>query len=345
MPNTPSGRPVRISDIAQAVGVSQMTVSLALRNSPRISEARKRQIHEAAQRMGYQPNAMASMLAHYRHGRVEKPVQAAIAWLNLWPEPEKLRGHKEFDRYWLGAKATAEKFGYHLDEIVLEKGMKPEDMERILTARGIGGVLLAPVQYAPDWGGFHWERFSVLRFGRAMPEPEAHVVTADQVANTILAFEQIRARGYERIGLAGGNLWQRGRLFSAGFLQAQSELPARLRLPPFTVDPLHPDASLPALARWLKREKPDAILSEHPNMPDLLKKCGLRVPEDIGLATTTVLDGHVDAGIYQNPEEIGRVAVMMLLSMMHDSERGIPAIHHEMLVKGKWVDGTSLPQR
>ena len=239
-------RPVRICDVARALGVSQVTVSLALRDNPRISEARRRQIHETAQRMGYRPNAMASMLAYYRHGRTEKTVHAAIGWLNLYLQPETLRkNHREFDQYWLGASATAEKFGYHLDEIVLG-GQKPKALERVLTARGIAGILLAPVIYAPDWGDFHWDHFSVVRLGRSMPEPKAHVVTADQVANTILAFREIRARGYERIGLAaGGTVWTQGRLFSAGFLQAQSELPPALRLPPFTLDASNPMPASP----------------------------------------------------------------------------------------------------
>ena len=99
------------------------------------------------------------------------------------------------------------------------------------------------------------------------------------------------------------------------------------------------------MTRWLKREKPDAILSEHPRMYDLLTKCGLRVPEDIGLATTTVLDGNADAGIDQHPEEIGRVAVLQLLSLIHDNDCGIPRIPREILVQGTWVDGLTLPLR
>jgi hypothetical protein len=35
----------------------------------------------------------------------------------------------------------------------------------------------------------------------------------------------------------------------------------------------------------------------------------------------------------------------MLISQIHDYDRGIPLIPRELLVEGKWVDGSSLPRR
>ncbi len=53
----------------------------------------------------------------------------------------------------------------------------------------------------------------------------------------------------------------------------------------------------------------------------------------------------VDAGIDQNPEEIGRVTTLAAISLIHDSDLGIPEFIREILVRGKWVDGKSLPFR
>jgi LacI family transcriptional regulator len=77
----------------------------------------------------------------------------------------------------------------------------------------------------------------------------------------------------------------------------------------------------------------------------MLHDCGVRVPEDTGLASLNVLDSQIDAGINQNAEEIGRVAVLTLISLIQDNDRGIPPIPREILIKGRWVDGSSLPQR
>jgi DNA-binding LacI/PurR family transcriptional regulator len=59
----------------------------------------------------------------------------------------------------------------------------------------------------------------------------------------------------------------------------------------------------------------------------------------------SVVGGNADAGIYQNSEEIGRAAVLLLISMIQDNDRGIPALHREILVPGGWVDGGSMPGR
>ena len=99
------------------------------------------------------------------------------------------------------------------------------------------------------------------------------------------------------------------------------------------------------LSTWLKRVRPDAILTDIPEVRQWLSNVGYRVPEDIGLATLTVLDGNADAGIDQNSLEIGRAAVQMLISLIHHNERGLPAICRELLIEGKWVDGSTLPSR
>lgn len=53
-------------DIAREVGVAPSTVQRALSGAPGVSEAKRQQIREAARRMGYQRNAMATMLKSRR---------------------------------------------------------------------------------------------------------------------------------------------------------------------------------------------------------------------------------------------------------------------------------------
>jgi LacI family transcriptional regulator len=99
------------------------------------------------------------------------------------------------------------------------------------------------------------------------------------------------------------------------------------------------------LTAWLKQEKPDAVLTDICELPEYLAAAGYLVPQDIGHAALSVLDGHADAGIDQNSREIGRAAVQTLISLINHNERGIPAIPREVLVAGRWVDGATLPQR
>ncbi len=94
-----------------------------------------------------------------------------------------------------------------------------------------------------------------------------------------------------------------------------------------------------------KKARPDAILTDHPQIPQMLAKAGRNVPEDIGLAATTVRDTPIDAGIDQNPEEIGRVATLVVISLIHENDQGIQSTPREILVHGKWRNGESLPAR
>src|SRR5437867_4282751 len=107
----PDSSQVTLKKIADAVGVSAMTVSLALRNDPRIRAPRRLLIQDTARRMGYRPNAMAKALVHQRWHASDHPISAELAWINCWQEPKRLRSYREFDLCWRGATQAAEKCG------------------------------------------------------------------------------------------------------------------------------------------------------------------------------------------------------------------------------------------
>jgi DNA-binding LacI/PurR family transcriptional regulator len=338
---------VTLRDIARALGISHTTVALALNDHPKIPEMHRKEIRAMAQQMGYNPTPAALALSQFKKTSTVTPVRAALAWLNFWPEPKKLRSYEEFNAYWRGAAAAAERFGYNLEEFVGNDCLPISRLEKILLARGINGILLPPVggkSTPPNLSDIHWEHFSAIRLGRSLPHPKVNVVTSDQVANAIMAFNEIRVRGYDRIGFVASQAREWGGLFEAGFLMAQQSLEERMRLPIFTVGS-DPNTTVKEFGCWLKREKPDAVFTDVPATPDMLKKCGYRVPEDIGLAVTSILDAGADAGVYQNPEEIGHCAVLATLSLINANVRGVPPIVRQILVSGTWVDGSTLPNR
>jgi DNA-binding LacI/PurR family transcriptional regulator len=262
-------------------------------------------------------------------------------------KPEELRSYKEFDLYWKGASECAAKFGYRLEEFRLDPQMTPRRLHQILQARGIRGILLpphGPVQ--PAWQDFPWGEYTVARFGRSLKFPPAHLVTADQLTNTFIAVSKMRERGYRRIGLITfeTDLDPRGPHFTAGFLSARELLHDTDSLPIFRIEEPR-TADLPQRFRaWMEEERPDALLSTV-EQKILLRDAGYRVPEDIPVAVTSVLDGGADSGMDQHPEEIGRVGFLLLNSLINDGQRGIPKIFRQTLVEGTWVDGTSLPDR
>ncbi len=337
-------------DVALALGLSQATVSMALRNDPRITPLRCMEIQKAAEALGYRPNPNATMLAHFKKNSSVVPVHSVLAWINAWLEPGGLRKWHDFDLYWQGATRAAEKFGYRLEEFRVNEQISLRCLQRTLLARNIRGILIPPHGNAGafwsriDWSGFDWGEFSVVRFGHTIELP-VHCVTSDQTANAMLVFNKIRERGYTRVAFVGRKT--QARLFGAGFLWANSQLSNPPPLPLLLFPEHRPAGQMQsALASWLKKVKPDAILSDVLELPEMLKKAGYRLPEDIGLAATTTLEyakTAIDAGLEQNSEEVGRVAVLVVLSLISDNARGLPSIPRQTLVEGRWVDGLSLP--
>lgn len=68
---------VSIKDIAREIGVSETTVSMALRDHPRISVERRRQIKDLAKRLNYRPNAVARAM------RMQKSQSIGLLIVNL----------------------------------------------------------------------------------------------------------------------------------------------------------------------------------------------------------------------------------------------------------------------
>jgi DNA-binding LacI/PurR family transcriptional regulator len=342
---------VTIYDIAAKAGVSHATVALALRNHHRISEKRREQIHRLAREMGYAPDPLLSALASYRSHIQPVKLQNAIAWINHWEQPEKLRrAHREFDSYWHGAEKAAKHFGYRLDEIRWEAEFTAKRFEQILLTRGIRGVLIPPHPAVPDWGDFDWNKFSVIRFGLSVPSPDSHLVTSDQLRAVLMAVRQISELGYQRIGLVipedqdrrlGGN-------FIGGFAAAQQFYKLAVLPPLLTEEHLYFGEQAPKgsqlFLRWLKKNKPDAVLTSVSSVPEMIRSLGCRIPKDIAVAGTSI-DVPVDAGIDQHSEAIGRMAVEMLVSQINLNERGEPADPARILIESRWRDGTSLPPR
>ena len=325
--------------------MAQSTVSMALRGHPSITGRTREQVLEAAAAMGYRPNPTGTALAHFRQTSTVAPVQASLAWINGWSDPAKLRSYREFDLYWQGAAQEAEELGYRLDEFVVGADLPLPKLERILRTRNVRGLLVPPGPMPPGWEDFDWERFSVVRLSH-LPDPGEFApcaVVGDQTSNTLVAVRNIFRKGYRRIGFAGNSDSRRG--FAAGFLWGQQEILENLRVPPLIMASDDPVEWEKHFREWFASHRPDAVLTDIPEVPAALSRLGMRVPEDVGVSALGFLDCPVTAGIDQNSREIGRSAVQMLHALIKDGALGLPRIHRELLVKGTWVDGDSLPER
>jgi LacI family transcriptional regulator len=347
MESQPTFRRIGVCEIAKQMGLSHATVSMALRNSVRISASTREKVQRHARDVGYRPDPMLKTLVHYRHSKATGVMKGAVAWINAWPAPDRLRSYREFDGYWKGAKAEAEKSGYGLEEFRMGPECSPTRLHRTLEARGIRGIMLPPHAEQPDWEDFPWKDYAVVRIGRSLKFPVTHLTASDQMGNAMLACASMRDRGYRRVGFVTGRfeLVPHGHLFGVGWLAAQAMVPEEERVPAFTFM-VHPvEKRTEFFRRWLDDYRPDAILSDVPEIFDLLKQADKKVPQDLGLAMTSVLDGGADSGIDQHAEEIGRTAFLMLNSLISEGAKGELEVLRQLVVEGEWVDGTSLPRK
>jgi len=341
---------VTLNDIAAKVGVTKTAVSMALRNSPRISAERRQEIQRAAAAMGYAPDPFLSGLARYRRMKDSSNSQGVIAWMNHWGKPERLRSFREFEFYWRGASKAAKRLGYRLQEFRWPLDGSAKFIEQKLLMDGVLGLLIPPHPPEVDWGDFDWSKFSLMRFGMSVHRVDSNLVTADHQRAMVLAIKSIHDYGYRRIGLVYNQVHDRsmGGNHYGGFLWAHKLLEIQHMIPPVDSETKTPQLAASTrrnLSAWMKKFHPDAVLTTAPEAPVILRELGYRIPRDVAVASTSPYDISVDAGIDQCPNAIGQIAAEMLIKQISLNERGEPVDPCRILVESRWQDGKSLPPR
>lgn len=333
---------VTIRDIAAKAGVHFSSVSLALRNSPKVSPALCKKVQAIARKLGYVPDPVLHALNVYRQSRRPARFQSTIAWINNWPVKDELRRIRSFADYFTGASERARQLGYQLEDFWMHSpGMSPAAAVSILRARGIRGLLIAPQPFAHTTLDLDVTDFSALAFGYSLQPARLHVVTNHQFQSVVLAVHELHSLGYRRIGLCLKKDWDEkvNNHYLGGLLFARHDAAARDRVPPL----LSPDSDRKSFVAWFERHRPDAVIAIDRAVQSWIESLGLRVPADVGLANLNT--GPEDpwlAGVYQNDRLIGATALDFLAGMISRNERGVPSTPIRTLVEGVWHPAPSV---
>ena len=331
-----------MQEIADVVGVSRMAVSLALRNSPKISAKTGARIREVADAMGYRPNPMVSaLMTQLRHGReVMRPT--TIAYVTAHPTADGWRQPGVFTEFFTGAKKRAADLGYTLEEWWLRRpGLSEQRFSDILVTRHILGVVVAPLPAGGGTLGLDWPRFASAAIGYSVTSPIIHRASNDQYSTIRLAIAELTRLGYRRIGMAMTRDGDErvNRHWSAGMLVYQSTIPPEQRVPSLLAE----GAFDPAFTSWFQSHQPDAIVSQEPQCVRVLQHLGARIPRDVGFAHLGLVDGDTEwAGVNQASEVVGAAAVDLVDGQLRRNERGLPARQKTVLVPGHWVPGPTV---
>lgn len=328
-------------DVAAAAGVSRSAVSLALQGHPSIPPSTRESIMAVARRLGYRKNPLVAALMSIRRKRgAGAPVQSALAFLishppaDPWPRSGPLR------RFQLAAEARAAALGFSLEAFSLgNPEMRPERVRALLKARGVHGVLIAPLPGEQSRLDFDVTDFSAVGLGLSVKEPGIDRVSDDHFLGAQLAFAHALALGYRRIGLAlAANISRRlEHRWWSGYLVAQQRLPARSRIPALMPETRE---EIPAqLKAWIARHEVDAVVFSIRH--ESAMACA---PAGVGLISLSVNDssGSV-AGIRQNEAQVGEEAIERLVAKLHRWSTGATASPRLQLVQGTWSDGLTAP--
>ena len=338
-----------MADVARVAGVSKNTVSLALRGSPRLPAATRLRIEKVAEEIGYRRNAtVAHLMSELRQSRVPR-FQATLGLVNANEDREAFQRHPTIPHYVKGCRLRAQQLGYGLDEFWMhEPNLSPQRWLSILRTRNIRGLLLVGLMHSnrlPDKLAPVWEAMPCIVTGVRTREPELSFACSDHHALALAAFEKAIRRGYQRPALVLDGVIDKlieGR-FTAGFLTGQRRLVApRNRTQPFH-EVAQAREDLACFAEWFEKTKPDVIFTLYHDVRRWLNRMNVRVPEDVGLIQYEWRNDHADwAGMDQRNELVGEAAVDMLVSLIHNNERGIPNVPRATLVGSRWVEGQTI---
>lgn len=331
--------------IAEATGVSTITVSRALRDSPHVSPDTKAKIREAAKRLGYVADPMLSALVNYRTNRTSEYNKIAILsagsgdsdWTSSpWGKPV-LEGMEE----------GCQDYGFSMELFHLHSvDGKLQRMLDILTARGIESVilLLAPEPDSKVYAGNpeYWKPFHIVRIEFSEDSPPSHCVGNDQYGSITMAWDRLWQRGYRRIGL---EIHQRSLarvhgIWEAAFLWKQQQMRTEASQIPAL---LHEDLSKEMVQDYVDTHHLDAIIGRVRQVPGWLREGGIQIPEQFGWVGLDLRPDEEDfAGIVQQRKEMGRSAVNLIHRLKLERQFGALPYERDLMLKGIWKEGRTV---
>jgi LacI family transcriptional regulator len=332
--------PPTMHEIAARAGVGKATVSLALRDDPRLRPETRRRIQRIAAKMGYRPNpTISNLMAQLRASRTPK-YQATLGLLRDSFGTDTIRPYP-VDAWFAGCAERAAQLGYKVETFSPDAGGKDVlfkdagELASELDARNIRGVAVTGVSEAMV-SGFPWERFAAVSPGRRLVAPGLNFSTNDHFGTAFQAARRLAGLGYRRIALVIDPELDAAveKRYSGGFLAAHDGVAGGAQIPVFAFGA----AREAAFRAWYSEHHPEAILTLHGEIEQWVDDPGHR-PTLTHLDLRTKRAGW--SGMRQNHAQIGAAAVDLLIGQLHRNETGLPALPQGAFIQSTWVDAAT----
>jgi DNA-binding LacI/PurR family transcriptional regulator len=338
------GRRVTVKDIARKAGFSATTVSLALKDDPRINASTRSRIQELAREMGYRPDPrLAQLMKYLQRGKAHG--EGEIMGLLTDFTEDQLESHPYMSGIIRGIRERSDQLGYGTSLFIEHKAMTLKRIHGILTARSIRGLIVLPFRERTfELEDFDFSCFSAVAIGYGMERPQLHRAASQQTLGAMQVVNRVLEAGYERVGLVLSreiDIRTQHRYLAGFYGTILGGEEKAAFLDPFVFE----EMDLERFRGWFEEQRPDAIVASHHWIGKDLARLGIEPGRDIGLALINYQGSEPYARMRVPYEEIGRAGVNIVHGLLGINERGVPQHPSVMTVPGVWENGPSLPSR
>ena len=332
---------VTIKDLARELNISASTVSRALKDHPDISKETKRAVQELAQKLNYQPNAVALSLKQRRSNTIGVIIPEIV--------------HYFFSSVISGIEDVAYDAGFNV--IICQSNERYErevaNAKTLLSSR-VDGVLVSISKETTDYKhlyNFSNNEVAMVFYDRVVPNIVADQVIIDDFDAAYRATRHLIDSGRTRIAHLGGPMALLiGQRRKDGYLKALSEagIPADENLI------LEADSFEKARMAIMKlinqRKKFDGVFATNDltaiGAMQTIQKKGYKIPDEIAIVGFS--DGRFSGitdptltSVDQHGYEMGTQATQMLLKRILSEDDEYPAetkvLNADLIVRGSSI--------
>ena len=312
-------------DIAEALNVSRITVSKALRNHPDISSKMKKQVLDAVKEMGYTPNLIATQLT------TRKTLTLGIV------VPDLENSFFSFAIDSIIDAATARNYHVILTVSRENEQNQRKNIENLIGMR-VDGLLVCVSQATSDPEIFEYiQKFNtpLVFFDRVLDGLGFSTVVFNDRQGTIDALDEVIAAGYKNIAhFAGYQSLSIGRERCEGYKTALKKNGIPVNEDWIIESGFEVEDGYQSFMKLLdKGDLPEIILAVNDRVAlgayKAIRRSGLDIPGDIGIigygfSETAQLFSPSLTIINQDPRKMGLIAVNTLIDEILEEEKREP---------------------
>nr|WP_319510985.1 LacI family DNA-binding transcriptional regulator [uncultured Draconibacterium sp.] len=332
---------VTIKDLARELNISASTVSRALKDHPDISKETKRAVQELAQKLNYQPNAVALSLKQRRSNTIGVIIPEIV--------------HYFFSSVISGIEDVAYDAGFNV--IICQSNERYErevaNAKTLLSSR-VDGVLVSISKETTDYKhlfNFHHNEVPMVFYDRVAPGITADQVIIDDFDAAYKATRHLIDSGRTKIAHLGGPMALLiGQRRKDGYLKALNEA----GIPEDEDLILEADSFEKARMAIMKlinqKKKFDGVFATNDltaiGAMQTIKKKGYKIPDEIAIVGFS--DGRFSGitdptltSVDQHGYEMGTIATQMLLKRITSEDDEYPAetkvLNANLIVRGSSI--------